>query len=292
MNELEKNITNLFNKRGKQWLNALPTIMEYLANKWQLIHIQPVANMTWNYVAKAISKTHGAVVVKVSCDEKLIHDELIALKHFNAHGMIKLFEHDSQYHAMLLQQAIPGKSLRSIYPNRVQDTINIYSAIVKQLTSVQQQDHNNFKHVSNWLKVFDRTNENKLPDGLIEKADLLKNSLLASRGKEFVLHGDLHHDNILSDGNSWVAIDPKGIIGEIEFEAACFDFIHKSELGNANIPELFAARTKLLAKELSLDHERLKTWVLVRLILGACWAIEDRGNPDNFIRIYNAISAK
>jgi len=37
-----------------------------------------------------------------------------------------------------------------------------------------------------------------------------------------VLHGDLHHFNILSSGDRWLAIDPKGIIGEPEFEPAAY----------------------------------------------------------------------
>jgi len=292
MNELEKNITNLFKEQGKRWLNKLPEIMQVLADKWQLTQIQPADNMSWNYVAKAISNVHGLVVVKISCDKKLIHDELKALNHFNGHGMVKLFAHDTQHNAILLQQAIPGKSLCSVYPDKVQDVIDNYSAVVKCLISVRQQNHDDFKHISDWLKAFDRVDKNKLPDGLIEKIILLKNELLASRGKEFILHGDLHHENILSDGNNWIAIDPKGIVGEVVFEAACFNFIDRTEINNPNVPELFELRIKLLSEKLGLDSERLKNWVLVRLILGACWMVEDNGNPKDFIRLYNAVSGK
>jgi len=28
-----------------------------------------------------------------------------------------------------------------------------------------------------------------------------------------LLHGDLHQDNILSHGDDWLVIDPKGVIG-------------------------------------------------------------------------------
>jgi streptomycin 6-kinase len=47
--------------------------------------------------------------------------------------------------------------------------------------------------------------------------------LLSSPCKQLVLHGDLHHDNILNDGNDWLTIDPKGIIGEAEL---CILIIH------------------------------------------------------------------
>ncbi|MGA2952618.1 MAG: aminoglycoside phosphotransferase family protein, partial [Caulobacteraceae bacterium] len=45
--------------------------------------------------------------------------------------------------------------------------------------------------------------------------------LLASPRDIVVLHGDLHHDNVLDDGRGgWRAIDPKGLIGERAFEYA------------------------------------------------------------------------
>lgn len=34
--------------------------------------------------------------------------------------------------------------------------------------------------------------------------------LCDSMGEEVVLHGDLHHENILRSGDGWVAVDPKG----------------------------------------------------------------------------------
>ena len=74
------------------------------------------------------------------------------------------------------------------------------------------------------------------------------------------------------------------IVGEKEFEAACFDFIHKEEFESRDdIPQLFQMRAKILAQKLGLDFERLSSWVFVRLVLGACWMLEDRGEPDEYI---------
>jgi streptomycin 6-kinase len=40
-------------------------------------------------------------------------------------------------------------------------------------------------------------------------------ALLAAPREITVLHGDIHHDNILHFGErGWLAIDPKGLIGE------------------------------------------------------------------------------
>lgn len=50
--------------------------------------------------------------------------------------------------------------------------------------------------------------------------------------KEVVLYGDLHHDNILQNNDTWVVIDPKEVVSEPEFEMAAFDFISSDEIKN------------------------------------------------------------
>ena len=53
----------------------------------------------------------------------------------------------------------------------------------------------------------------------VERAQRLYVGLCASQTSTRLLHGDLHHYNILRDGDrGWVAIDPKGVVGEVEYE--------------------------------------------------------------------------
>ena len=104
--------------------------------------------------------------------------------------------------------------------------------------------------------------------------------------KEILLHGDLHQDNLLKNGNTWLTIDPKGIIGELAFEVAAFDFIHASDLGdNLVIKKLFDYRVNRIAEKINLNSQRIKDWVFVRLILSAVWLVEDKGNPGWAIKL-------
>lgn len=285
MNKLKTNNINLFGARGERWIKNIPKITEYLAQKWQLTKIVPVDNMSWNYVAKVYSNTHGFVCIKISINETLIDDEIKALKYFDGHGMIKLIDHDTEFHALLLQQAIPGKSLKELYLSNQGDAIIIYNNVVRNLLSALKPYFTTYKHVRDWLQVFDRIPENALPKHLIHKAKLLSNQMLTQANDEFVLHGDLHMDNVISDHKGWIAIDPKGIIGPKEFEVACFDFITQDELSSSyDIRALFDARILKLSQLLEIDHSTLKNWVFIRLILGACWMIEDNGQADTFLK--------
>jgi streptomycin 6-kinase len=62
----------------------------------------------------------------------------------------------------------------------------------------------------------------ELPVHYLQKARLLRDDLLKTLDKEVLLHGDLHHDNILQNGDDWMVIDPKGMIGDPAFEIAAF----------------------------------------------------------------------
>lgn len=151
----------------------------------------------------------------------------------------------------------------------------------------------NFRHMNDWLQAINEQSSDQIPKELLTRAIDLKNKLLSSPAKQFVLHGDLHHDNILKHGDDWILIDPKGIIGEEEFEIAAFDFISDIELnGNQNIKNLFNARCKLIANKSKLDMERIRNWVFVRLILSAVWYIDDNGDPCKVLNLAKIIATE
>ena len=91
-----------------------------------------------------------------------------------------------------------------------------------------------------------------------------------------LLHVDLQHYNVLFDSSrGWVAIDPKGVVGELEYEigAALRNPIER--------PELFLSRPtierrlKQFTSKLNLDFERMLAWSFAQAVLSAIWEIED-----------------
>jgi streptomycin 6-kinase len=157
---------------------------------------------------------------------------------------------------------------------------------MKKLHNKSLSNKNNYRHISDWLMAIDKLTDHDCPSHLVKKAIALKNELLASMTVEIFLHGDLHHDNILKDGDHWLAIDPKGIVGEPEFEIAAFDFMYITELANmGDVKSIFEIRFNLLAQKAHLNLQRIKDWVFVRLILMAAWHVEDNGDPSWSIKL-------
>jgi streptomycin 6-kinase len=290
MNILKQNMENIYGERGKLWVSSLPHILAELAIHWKLSNILPVDNMTFNYVAKATTNTNVPVVLKISYDEKSISDEILALKYFDGSGSIQLIAHNERYHALLLQQAVPGITLKSLYPSQIEYVMDCYIDTMRLLHSKPLPKKNNYRHISDWLMAIDNLKSQECPLYLIQKAIALKNTLLTSMTAEIFLHGDLHHDNLLKDGEHWLAIDPKGIVGESEFEMAAFDFMNINELANmSNVKNILEARIDLLAAKAQLNPKRINDWIFIRLILMAAWHVEDNGDPSGAMKLAEAL---
>jgi streptomycin 6-kinase len=290
MKLLKQNITNIFGKEGKAWIDDLPTTINTLATYWGLKQITPVENMTFNYVAKAVTNADQAVVLKIGCDEKSLFHEIQALNYFDGNGSIRLISHHPEHHALLLQQAIPGETLKSLYSSQIEYVMDSYVDTMKKLHNKPLLKTNNYRHIREWLSAIDNLSDQVCSPHLTKKAITLKNELLGSMTNEIFLHGDLHHDNILKNEDNWLAIDPKGVVGDAEFEIAAFDFMYVNELANKNdVKVIFEERVNLLTEKANLNPQRIKDWVFVRLILMAAWHVEDNGDPSWAIKLAGAL---
>ena len=118
--------------------------------------------------------------------------------------------------------------------------------------------------------------DDQIPKNVVEKAHRVYSTLCDSQKNPRLLHGDLHHHNVLLDSDrGWLAIDPKGVVGEIEYEIGAI-------LRNPQeMPELFASptiidgRIRILAGRLNLDSDRMRAWSFAQAVLSAVWGIED-----------------
>ena len=92
------------------------------------------------------------------------------------------------------------------------------------------------------------------------------------------LHGDMHHDNVLSSDRGWLAIDPKGLVGDPAYDVANV-FINPKGAGHlAADPGRIAARADILSQRLLYPRKRILGWAAAHAALSACWELAD-GRP-------------
>jgi streptomycin 6-kinase len=102
-------------------------------------------------------------------------------------------------------------------------------------------------------------------------------ALLETPQDEVVLHGDITHANVLGFGEAgWLAIDPKGLIGERGYDYAN---IFRSPTLTLVTPEQTRRRLDVVSGLAGLDRTRLLRWVIAHGALSAAWTAEEGLHP-------------
>lgn len=126
--------------------------------------------------------------------------------------------------------------------------------------------------------------------GLFAKAAAAAQHLLACPQDQTVLHGDIHHGNILDfDEDGWLAIDPKGLVGERGFDYA--NVFSNPDDQTATAPGRFNRQIEIIAETANLDPRRLIQWILAYTGLSAAWCLEGGFAPELPLKIAELAAA-
>lgn len=99
--------------------------------------------------------------------------------------------------------------------------------------------------------------------------------LLANPAELRPLHGDLHHENIMFGPRGWLAIDPKGVLGDPAFDAANLFY---NPLGHDDLrrnPARIAHMASVFAKAVGQDEAAILDHAFAYGCLSAAWHAED-----------------
>lgn len=272
MKTFEKNIINLYGEKGRQWREDLPNLIVQLAATYGLSNLKPANNLSYNYVLSGFRGSQP-IILKLGLDVDGFKREAAALMAFSGFGVVQVFSENTGL-LLLLECAVPGVSLKSYFPEKDDEAINTTANVIKRLHKAPIPSTHAFPHIKDWLAALD--NDLKIPAGYLQKARQLRDNLLKTSAKEVLLHGDLHHDNILQNGDDWVVIDPKGVIGEPAYEVAAFirnpipELLHRDDSQS-----IIQNRIAMFANLLQLPSRRILDWCFVQAVLAWVWALDD-----------------
>ncbi|MGL4560088.1 MAG: aminoglycoside phosphotransferase family protein [Afipia sp.] len=132
--------------------------------------------------------------------------------------------------------------------------------------------------------------------GILTKSAEAARVLLAEPRDVRVLHGDLHHNNVLDFGaRGWLAIDPKHLIGDRAFDYA--NIFTNPDLDHpqwpvATIPERFARRLEIVTDAAKIERTRMLRWILAWTGLSAVWYLDDGDPAEVDLRVAEFASAE
>jgi streptomycin 6-kinase len=195
---------------------------------------------------------------------------------FGGRGVVRIYEHMPG--AALLEKLDPGEPLAALtIAGRDDEATDVLAMLLGRM--VPGDPPEGCPTVEQWAGAFVRhagSGDERVPSSLVEPAQRIYSDLCATQRVPALLHGDLHHYNVLSDRErGWCAIDVKGVVGELEYElgAALRNPIDR--------PDLFAKvdvverRLERFGLALGVDVGRARGWCFAQAVLSAIWSTED-----------------
>ena len=277
-------INGAFGDAGVEWLYSFPSLFEEVSEMWGLSLLEPYDDMSYNFVAKVVDQERNKCVLKLGVPQRELFTEIEALKHFDGRGCVKLIKADYQRGALLIELLEPGKSVYYLQDDAI--ATEIAGQVMCQIWRVDF-DASKFPSVTDWASGFHRLGNHtsiyreSFPKEWRSIAEGLFSDLISSMDELLLLHGDLHHWNIISaQRQPWLAIDPKGVIGEPAYElGAWLRNPFPDILKEVNAKSLISRRASQLAGQLGFDRDRILAWGLAQAILAAWWSLNDN-QPD------------
>jgi streptomycin 6-kinase len=185
---------------------------------------------------------------------------------------------DESEDAILMERALGSASLAQLSRSgHDDDASRIICDVVADLQVVRRKPPPTLVPLTEWFRELEPAAA--ASGGILARANSVAGDLLASPCEQVVLHGDIHHSNILDFGpRGWLAIDPKGLYGERGFEYA--NLFCNPDSQTATARGRLARQTVVVAEAAHLDRARLLRWILAFAGLSAAWLISEGLPPE------------
>ena len=243
-------------------------------HKW---HLQPDGALIETHTSLLLPVRHvgGPAMLKIlkpTSDERAGAD---MLRYFGGLGAVRLIAADDD--AWVMERAAADPSLLAMALAGGDDpAAAILADCVAQLHAPRGAPApDGLIRLDDWFhSLFAR--EAELP--LLARCAAVARNMLATSREIVVLHGDLHHDNVLHSPRGWLAIDPKGLIGERTYELANLLCNPQPHGTIVHRPERMLRLAELYAERLALNVQRVLGFALAHAGLSAAWSLEDGGD--------------
>ena len=202
------------------------------------------------------------------------------LEAFGGDGMIRPIAHAPG--AVLLPLLVPGHDLASLCAaGRDDEAAEVIASLIQRMTNSAAPSvavHSIERMRPEFAQYRDRC-DGFIPRAYVDRAEALFIELCASQTCPRLLHGDLHHYNVLFDADTgWIAIDPWGTIAELEFELG--PSLRNPASPLVDSPRVVERRLRIYERHLRFDAQRALKWAFATTVLGLLWPFEEGVGPD------------
>ncbi|MGR6035548.1 MAG: aminoglycoside phosphotransferase family protein [Candidatus Nitrosoglobus sp.] len=258
---------------------------EYL-NEWGLkVDGDPIITHGSRLLPVRINDTPAMLKIAIDSEEKF---GTLLMTWWNGEGAARVFAHKND--ALLMERAQgTGSLLHMALNGRDDEASRIICHVVAQLHEPRGHPPPELIPLSQWFQELGPAAEKH--GGILMVCASVARQLLASPQDIVVLHGDIHHANILDFGpRGWLAIDPKRLIGERGFDYA--NLFCNPELATVTAPGRLARQLDVVVEAAGLERRRLLKWILAYAGLSAAWFLGDGETAETDLAVAEVAAAE
>ncbi|MEH0542265.1 aminoglycoside phosphotransferase family protein [Streptomyces sp. B21-105] len=271
------------------WLGRVDQLVDAACRRWDL---DKVAALPAQYsVVLEVRQPDGApAVLKVIPPDDFAALEVPALRAYDGESSPRLLAYDETLDAALLERVGPARPLSHLPDD---EATRVLATVMRRLWTVPASRLQPPNRLSDWATQRPAIMRSRAggrpglvpPDLLDQATEILR--CWDSSVDDVILHGDLHHANVLSsDRCGWVAIDPCGRIGHREADvAAMLRNPWGAELDVERLRARNERRLDILRAMLDLDLDRCRQWAFANSLDLAIWSAVS-GRPDDFDHLF------
>jgi streptomycin 6-kinase len=258
---------------GAEWLDRLPRLVAECADLWSLRVCEPYPDGHVSLVAPVDLRDGTPAVLKVNFPERESEREADALAYWAGQGAVHLLAEDAGRRALLVERCEPGTQLWA-EPDG-DETLRIAAGVLRRLWRPAPEGHR-FRLLADlaasWAEELpERWEQRGRPyeRTLLDEAVSFLREAGPTQRAPVVCHQDFHSGNVLRAARErWLAIDPKPVVGEREFDTASLLRDRRWELRRDPRPERrVRRRLDQLSSELGLDRELMCGWGIAHALV-------------------------
>ncbi|MFI9786380.1 aminoglycoside phosphotransferase family protein [Kitasatospora sp. NPDC051984] len=278
---------------GRVWVAGLPVLVGGLLERWGCRPDGAVGHGQVGVVVPVRTADGGPAVLKVSFPHPGNAHEADAFAVWGGRGAVRLLRRDDARFAMLLERA--GRRTLAEHPDvAVDEAVAIAGRLTHRLAVPAPSGLPRLADRSGQWAADLRRDADRLPRPLprhVVDTAIATVRELGPDQPDTLVHGDLHLGNILpAEREPWLAIDPKGYVGDPAYDAITllrsrFDDL----LAAGDLRRAVLRRLAIYAEAAELDHRRVRRWAQARAVSAAHWGRE-HGDPDWLVEVTDRIA--
>lgn len=282
------NIRDVHGAQVDAWLAGLGPMLADILEELDARLIPGDPPLSYHLVLFAERAGGEQIAIKCTAPNDEQRSEVAAVHALSDAGIgPRLLRDDLSRGVLVMERIVPGDTLPTGMPTLAEDA-EITRAVAGLSTRIAYETElprwrDELVPVREYSKALGEVDPDselwRLHRKDIESAQQLRETLLtAPDHRDVLLHGDLHHYNVLRDAREGLrVIDPKGLPGPPGYDAGTFMY---NPVGIQHHPDLVAItqqRVGIWSEVTGLPWETVRSWGYVAAVLSACWSGQGGG---------------